>query len=64
MTLYVVHSRKTGSPVLDFAMLRLPTLRAAIIGVSCFRLGIGALPFLLPLLMQVGFGLSRSGRAS
>jgi Major Facilitator Superfamily len=63
MTLYVLHSRKTGSPVLDFAMLRLPTLRAAIIGGFLFRLGIGALPFLLPLLMQVGFGLSpfRSG---
>jgi MFS family permease len=39
-------------------MLRLATLRAAIIGGFMFRLGIGALPFLLPLLMQVGFGLS------
>jgi MFS family permease len=44
--------------VLDFSMLRLSTLRAAIIGGFMFRLGIGALPFLLPLLMQVGFGLS------
>ena len=58
MSLYVMHARRTGSPVLDFAMLRLPTLRAAIIGGFLFRLGIGALPFLLPLLMQVGFGLS------
>jgi EmrB/QacA subfamily drug resistance transporter len=63
MTLYVMHARRTGSPVLDFALLRFPTLRAAIIGGFLFRLGIGALPFLLPLLMQVGFGLSpfRSG---
>jgi EmrB/QacA subfamily drug resistance transporter len=58
MTLYVMHSRRTGSPVLDFSMLRLPTLRASIIGGFLFRLGIGALPFLLPLLMQIGFGLS------
>jgi EmrB/QacA subfamily drug resistance transporter len=58
MTLYMMHARKTGSPVLDFSMLRLPTLRASIIGGFMFRLGIGALPFLLPLLMQVGFGLS------
>jgi EmrB/QacA subfamily drug resistance transporter len=58
MTLYVIHARRTGSPVLDFSMLRLATLRAAIIGGFMFRLGIGALPFLLPLLMQVGFGLS------
>src|SRR6201987_218080 len=58
MTLYVMHARKTGSPVLDFSLLRLPTMRAAIIGGFMFRLGIGALPFLLPLLMQVGFGLT------
>jgi EmrB/QacA subfamily drug resistance transporter len=58
MTLYVIHSRKVASPVLDFSMLRLPTLRASIVGGFMFRLGIGSLPFLLPLLMQVGFGLS------
>jgi MFS family permease len=63
MTLYVIHARRTGSPVLDFSLLNLPTLRAAILGGFLFRLGIGALPFLLPLLMQIGFGLSpfRSG---
>jgi MFS family permease len=63
MTLYVIHARRTASPVLDFALLRLPTMRASIIGGFMFRLGIGSLPFLLPLLMQVGFGLSplRSG---
>jgi EmrB/QacA subfamily drug resistance transporter len=63
MTLYIIHARRTSSPVLDFTLLRLPTLRASIIGGFLFRLGIGALPFLLPLLMQVGFGLSpfRSG---
>jgi EmrB/QacA subfamily drug resistance transporter len=58
MTLYVLHARRTGSPVLDFSLLRLPTLRASIVGGFMFRLGIGSLPFLLPLLMQVGFGLS------
>ena len=63
MTLYVIHARRTASPVLDFALLRLPTMRASIIGGFLFRLGIGSLPFLLPLLMQIGFGLSpfRSG---
>jgi EmrB/QacA subfamily drug resistance transporter len=58
MTLYVIHSRRTALPVLDFGLLRLPTMRASIVGGFLFRLGIGALPFLLPLLMQVGFGLS------
>ncbi|WP_298260712.1 MFS transporter [Bradyrhizobium sp.] len=63
MTLYVIHARRTASPVLDFALLRLPTMRASIVGGFLFRVGVGALPFLLPLLMQVGFGLSpfRSG---
>jgi len=63
MTLYVIHAQRTRSPVLDFSMLRITTLRATIIGGFMFRLGIGALPFLLPLLMQIGFGLSpfRSG---
>jgi EmrB/QacA subfamily drug resistance transporter len=63
MTLYVIHARRTDSPVLDFGLLRLPTMRASIVGGFLFRLGIGSLPFLLPLLMQVGFGLTpfRSG---
>ncbi len=63
MTLYVIHARRTASPVLDFGLLRLPTMRASIIGGFMFRLGIGSLPFLLPLLLQAGFGLSplRSG---
>lgn len=63
MTLYVIHARRTGSPVLDFSLLKLPTLRASVFGGFLFRLGVGALPFLLPLLMQIGFGLSpfRSG---
>src|ERR1044072_9291349 len=39
MTLYVIHARRTGSPVLDFALLRLATLRASIIGGFLFRLG-------------------------
>ena len=58
MSLYVIHARRTGSPVLDFSMLRLPTLRASIVGGFMFRVGVGALPFLLPLLMQTGFGLT------
>lgn len=58
MTLYVLHARRVPAPVLDFGLLRLKTMRASIVGGFFFRLGIGALPFLLPLLLQVGFGLS------
>lgn len=56
--LFAWHSQKVEAPALDFSLLRLPTFRASIVGGSLFRIGIGALPFLLPLLMQLGFGLS------
>jgi EmrB/QacA subfamily drug resistance transporter len=58
MALYLRHARHTASPVLDFSLLRYVTMRTSIVGGFMFRLGIGALPFLLPLLMQIGFGLS------
>jgi EmrB/QacA subfamily drug resistance transporter len=63
MVLYVRHAKRTDSPVLDFSLLKLDTMRASLGGGFLFRMGIGALPFLLPLLMQIGFGLSpfRSG---
>src|SRR5438045_3386403 len=51
MTLCVIHGRRAASPVLDFTLMRLPTFRASIIGGFLFRLGIGALPFLMQLLM-------------
>jgi EmrB/QacA subfamily drug resistance transporter len=58
MMFYLKHARHTASPVLDFTLLRYPTLRASVTGGFLFRMGVGAIPFLLPLLMQVGFGLS------
>ncbi|WP_416192991.1 DHA2 family efflux MFS transporter permease subunit [Nitrobacter sp. TKz-YC01] len=61
MALYVMHARRTDQPALDFTLLRLPTFRASIYGGFLFRVGVGAMPFLLPLLMQVGFGLSPFG---
>ena len=55
---YVVHAKRTPAPILDLNLLRLPTFRASIVGGFLFRLGVGALPFLLPLLLQIGFGLT------
>jgi EmrB/QacA subfamily drug resistance transporter len=55
---YVIHARYAPAPILDLNLLRLPTFRASIFGGFLFRLGIGALPFLLPLLLQVGFNLT------
>ncbi len=55
---YVFHARRTPAPILDLSLLKLPTFRASIFGGFLFRLGIGALPFLLPLLLQIGFDLT------
>ncbi len=61
MAAYMIHARRIDQPALDFTLLRLPTFRASIYGGFLFRVGVGAMPFLLPLLMQVGFGLSPFG---
>jgi EmrB/QacA subfamily drug resistance transporter len=58
MGAYLVHARRVPAPVLDFSLVRIPTLRANVIGGSLFRLGIGSLAFLLPMLLQLGFGYS------
>jgi EmrB/QacA subfamily drug resistance transporter len=55
---YIVHARRTPAPILDLRLFKLPTFRASIFGGFLFRLGIGALPFLLPLLLQIGFDLT------
>jgi EmrB/QacA subfamily drug resistance transporter len=55
---YVLHARRTAAPVLDLSLLEIPSLRAAVIGGFIYRSGIGAMPFLLPLLLQLGFHLT------
>jgi EmrB/QacA subfamily drug resistance transporter len=63
LCLYCVHARATASPIIDLGLFRIPTFRAAVWGSGIFRIGIDGLPFLMPMLLQLGFGLSplRSG---
>ena len=58
VVLYVFHARRTASPILDLRLLRYPTFRAGIVGGSFFRIGVGAIPLLLPLQLQLGFGMT------
>jgi len=51
---YGVNTRRTAQPLLHLGLLRLRTFRVSITGNLCTRIGIGGLPFLLPLLYQVG----------
>ncbi len=55
---YLLHARRTKYPLLDPSLLRHRLFRSTIIGGSLFRIGVGAVPFLLPLMLQLGFGLN------
>jgi EmrB/QacA subfamily drug resistance transporter len=55
---YLVHAKRTPHPALDLDLFRIPTFFTSVVGGFVFRLGIGALPFLLPLMLQVGFGMT------
>ncbi|MFA9387857.1 MAG: MFS transporter, partial [Methyloceanibacter sp.] len=56
--LYVRHARKTPNPLLDLNLLRIDTFYASVVGGFLFRIGVGASPFLLPLFLQLGFGMT------
>jgi EmrB/QacA subfamily drug resistance transporter len=58
LVLYVRHARRRPHAVLDLSLLRVPTFRTSIVGGFLFRMGIGATPFLLPLMLQLGFGMT------
>jgi MFS family permease len=53
---YGLNSIRTPHPLLRLGLLRIRSFRVSITGNLCSRLGIGGLPFLLPLLYQVGLG--------
>jgi EmrB/QacA subfamily drug resistance transporter len=53
---YGLHGSRTRHPLLRLGLLRIRSFRVSITGNLCTRLGIGGLPFLLPLLYQVGLG--------
>ncbi len=51
-------TRRDRGPLLDFTLLRERTFAVSVAAMFLFRAGIGAIPFLLPLMIQVGFGQS------
>ncbi|WP_196258955.1 MFS transporter [Pelagibacterium limicola] len=56
--LYGFHVRRTDEPLLDPRIFREPAFRATIFGTALFLIGVGAMPFLLPLMLQLGFGMT------
>ena len=56
--LYVRHARIAPAPLLDLRLLKVKTFFVSVVGGFVYRIGIGAMPFLLPLFFQLGFGMS------
>jgi EmrB/QacA subfamily drug resistance transporter len=53
---YALHAWRHPAPLLDFSLLKLPCFGVSFCAMMLFRTGIGAIPLLLPLMIQVGFG--------
>lgn len=54
---YGWHAGRVDHPLLRLALFKVRTFRVAVVGGFITRLGIGGMPFLLPLLYQLGLGL-------
>ena len=58
LTFYGLHTARTEFPLLRLSLFRIRTFRASVLGSYFTRLGIGGIPFLFPLLYQVGLGFT------
>ena len=56
--LYWRHSRGHPHPILDFSLMRVPTFGISVLAGALSRIAVGAMPFLLPMMLQLGFGMS------
>ncbi len=52
---YGWHARKVAHPILDFSLLKIATFANSVVAGSLFRIAVGAVPFLLPLMLQLAF---------
>ncbi|HVZ06070.1 DHA2 family efflux MFS transporter permease subunit [Hyphomicrobium sp.] len=55
---YIWHAMRVPEPLIDLKLLSIQTYRVGVLGGFLFRIGLGAGPFLLPLLFQAGFGMT------
>ena len=64
LALYVRHALRTPHPILQLALFKVATFRAAVLGGSLFRVASGGTTLLLPLMLQTGFGYSAAASGS
>lgn len=55
---YFLHSRHVRYPIVNVDIFRFRTFQVSALGNLCARLGFGGVPFLLPLMLQIGLGYS------
>ncbi len=55
---YGLHARRHPRPLLDLSLLKIPTFAVSCTAGTLFRFGVGATPFLLPMMLQLDFGYS------
>jgi EmrB/QacA subfamily drug resistance transporter len=58
LVFYGRHAKRTPHAILDLSLLKVPTFMISTVGGAFLRMGMGATPFLLALLLQMGFGMS------
>jgi MFS family permease len=63
LTAFVLHARRVAEPAVDLTLFRLRSFRIGTLAGGLCRIGLNCVPFLLPVLLQVGLGMSpvRSG---
>jgi EmrB/QacA subfamily drug resistance transporter len=55
---YWFHAQTAVQPILDLRLLRYGSFRHSVVGGNLYRIAVGATPFLMPLMLQLGFGFS------
>ena len=56
--IYLWYFRRVEYPLLDLRIFRFPLFRKTVLAGAVFRLGVGATPFLFPLMLQLAFGMT------
>lgn len=58
LLVYAWHAKRTPHAILDLSLFRVQTFQASVVGGAFMRIAMGATPFMLAMLLQVGFGMS------
>lgn len=56
--IYLWYFRRVENPILDLRLFKLPLFRITVVAGTFFRFGVGATPFLFPLMLQLTFGFT------